>query len=125
MLFASTTRPAAGALIGVPDGLRKSAPLCALRGSPLKMLRVPNALLALCGTGRTNVVQCRSGSGDVQIAFISPCSARMRGKASAGGFTKFGSTDSRRVGKAFFVTVNTTGSRTSAPAAVVPVTSAV
>ena len=51
-LRATTTRPAFGAPIGVPAGLMKSAPLCALRGVPLKMLRVPNALFAGCGTGR-------------------------------------------------------------------------
>ena len=42
--LATTIRPALGAAIGVPAGLRKSAPPCAFRGVPLKMLRVPNAL---------------------------------------------------------------------------------
>jgi hypothetical protein len=49
-----TTVPALGAWIGVPAGLRKSAPACGLRALPLKMLRVPNALLAGSDTGRAN-----------------------------------------------------------------------
>src|SRR5882672_8727393 len=61
---ATATRPAFGAWIGVPAGLRKSAPPCALRGLPLKMLRVPNALLASCGTGRTNGAVHRRSAAD-------------------------------------------------------------
>ena len=38
---------------GVPAGLRKSAPPCGWRRSPLKMLRVPNAPFTWPGTGRS------------------------------------------------------------------------
>ena len=82
-------RPALGAWIGVPAGLRKSAPPCALRGLPLKMLRVPNALLASCGTGRTNgAVHRRSAAGAFQTPASSAASRSIRACSDGGGVTK-------------------------------------
>ena len=51
---ATTIRPVLGAWIRTPAALRKSVPACADLALPLKMLRVPNRLLARMGTGRTN-----------------------------------------------------------------------
>ena len=47
----STTRPASGALMGVPVGAAMSMPECGLRDSPLNMRRSPNELERRPGTG--------------------------------------------------------------------------
>ncbi len=87
-LRATAMRPAFGASIGVPAGLRKSAPPCELRGLPLKMLRVPNALFAACGTGRTNAdVHNRLAADDSHVAASNADSRSMRGSSDAGGVT--------------------------------------
>src|SRR5688572_24371034 len=101
-----TTLPGAGVLIGVPALLGKSAPLWALRRSPLKMLRVPNAEFAFSGTGGTNA---NSGTGfgpapPSQADAISAFSRSMRAASVAGGSTKSGSTVSRRVANRLVLT---------------------
>src|SRR3954469_3914472 len=99
---ATTTRPALGERMGVPAGLRKSAPPCALRGLPLNTLRVPNALFAGCGTGRVNGSgHSRVGGDPRHVAAISRESAAIRSAADGGGVTKFSSTVSRRVRNVF------------------------
>jgi len=81
------TRPAFGAATGDPGGLRKSAPPCALRGSPLKMLRVPNALFATSGTG-THERRCpaRLSPGVAHTFCSSRASRSIRSCSSGGGF---------------------------------------
>ena len=84
-----STRPAFGACTGVPAGLAKSAPLCGLRASPLNTLRLPNALLASCGTGRTNAVfHRRVGVAVPNASSINFASSAMRPCTLSGGFTK-------------------------------------
>src|SRR5436309_9151228 len=97
---AMRTCPAFGARTGVPDGLKKSPPLCGLRGWPLKMLREPNALLAWPGTGRTNgSSHNRVGADCVQTRSRSFASRAIRSNSSGGGFTNPGWTFRWRVGK--------------------------
>src|SRR5262245_9020088 len=104
---AQTTRPAFGALIGVPLGLRKSVPPWGLRGSPLKTLLVPNELLASFGTGRTNGPdQSRVAAGRAYTSARNAWSARMRVNSAGDGFTKAGSTRSVLVGNFFGATTS-------------------
>ena len=85
---APTTWPASGALTGRPSGLRKSAPECGLRGSPLKTLRVPKRLLAGSGTGRTNdVCHRRSGAELANTRSRKAESASIRAIVAGGGLT--------------------------------------
>ena len=86
--------------MGVPAGLRKSAPPCALRGWPLKMLRVPKALLAASATGRTNGSRhSRSGDDERHTSSSSFASRSIRSRSDSGGVTNAGSTVSVRVRK--------------------------
>src|SRR5262245_29343421 len=97
-LSARTTLPEPGDLIGVPEGLRKSAPEWALRGCPLKMLRVPNTEFARCGTGRLK--KSRAGFGPAvaaNAAATAAVSLAIRDARLEGGLTKSGSTSSVRV----------------------------
>src|SRR5216684_6343690 len=90
---AQTMRPALGDSIGVPAGLRKSAPPCGLRRSPLNTLRVPKLLFDWPGTGRTNGADHNRVAAELAYASLrNVASRRMRASSAGDGLTKLGST---------------------------------